>query len=132
MLPFFFVFLTFWRSLRHGLRDPEFRALFAVLLGTLGLGTYFYHQVEGWDWLDALYFCVITLATIGYGDITPKTPTGKAFTILFVFLGIGLLAAFFSKLAASIVVSEEAERPRLWRRKKPNAKPGPDDPPPSG
>jgi hypothetical protein len=131
MVAFFLVFVTFWRSLRRGLIDPEFRALFATLLLTLGAGTLFYHQVEGWDWLDALYFCVITLATIGYGDITPKTPQGKAFTILFVFLGIGLLAAFFSKLAASIVTREEEEAPRLFRRKQASAKPDTDDTPPA-
>jgi hypothetical protein len=78
-----------------------------VLIGTLAVGTWFYHHVEGWDWLDALYFCVITLATIGYGDLAPRTSLGKAFTIVFVFVGIGLLAATFSQLASSLITSEQ-------------------------
>ena len=128
MVSFLFVFVAVWRSIRRGLIDPAFRALFATLIVTLAVGTYFYHVVEGWDWLDALYFCVITLATVGYGDFAPKTPQGKAFTILFVFLGIGLLAAFFSRLAASIVAVEEERGGRLIRRKRPADNPESDEP----
>jgi voltage-gated potassium channel len=39
----------------------------SILVG----GTVFYHYVEHFSWLDALYFCVVTLAGVGYGDITP-------------------------------------------------------------
>ena len=129
MIVFFFVFVTFWRAIRRGTRDPEFRALFVVLVFTLALGTTFYHFVEGWDWLDALYFCVITLATIGYGDLTPTTPAAKAFTIFFVFVGIGLLATFFTKLASTIVITEQQEGSWLRRRSHRDATSSPDDPP---
>jgi hypothetical protein len=50
--------------------------------------------VEGWNLLDSLYFCVITLTTIGYGDFSPKTDPGKLFTIMYAFTGIGLLATY--------------------------------------
>jgi hypothetical protein len=128
MLAFILVFVTFFRSLRRGLIDPQFRALFASMIAMLGIGTVFYRNVEGWDWLDALYFCVITLATIGYGDLTPKTPIGKAFTIVFVLIGIGMLAAFFSKLATVVLAAEDGER-GILRHRKPNVQSKPDDPP---
>lgn len=41
--------------------------------------------------LDALYFVVTTLATVGFGDITPTAPATRAFTILQILLGVGLL-----------------------------------------
>jgi hypothetical protein len=87
------------RSLRWVAREPESRRTLAAAAGTLVAGTVFYHLVEGWAWLDAAYFCVVTLATIGYGDLAPKTGAGKAFTVVFVLIGIGILADFFRALA---------------------------------
>ena len=58
-------------------------------------GTFFFHAVEKWSWLDAYYFCVVTLTTVGYGDIVPKTPLGKFATTIYIILGVGIIAAFF-------------------------------------
>ena len=74
-----------------------------LVLVQLAGGTVFYATVEGWRWLDALYFCVTTLATVGLGDLTPVTDAGKAFTIVYVLTGVGLLAAFVSMLAKPAV-----------------------------
>ena len=64
----------------------------------LATGTIFYHIVEHLSWLDAIYFSVVTLATVGYGDIVPKTPIGKIFTIFYILTGIGTLAVFANTL----------------------------------
>lgn len=53
-------------------------------------GTYIYHSVEGWGYLDSVYFLVITATTIGYGDVTPQTGLGKIITIFYAFIGIGI------------------------------------------
>ncbi|MEI7770285.1 MAG: potassium channel family protein [Chloroflexales bacterium] len=103
-------------ALRRAWRDTEFRALTTLVLLTLALGTLFYHAVEGWGWLDSLYFCVITLATIGYGDFSPQTGAGKLFTIIYVFLGIGLLVAFFTQLAAALLEAQRELRARRTLR----------------
>lgn len=62
------------------------------------IGTLVYHYLEGWAWLDAVYFCVVTLATVGYGDFTPNTPLAKIFTILYIINGIGILLFFIDKV----------------------------------
>lgn len=53
-----------------------------------------YMRIEGWDFFDSLYMTVITLATIGYGEIHPLTTLGRAHTIFIIFIGVG----FFSSM----------------------------------
>lgn len=79
--------------------DPEFRPVFYVVVTLLTTGTIVYSLAERWSPLDSLYFCVVTLATIGYGDLHPTTDFTKAFTIVYVFLGVGTLGAFISAVS---------------------------------
>ena len=99
MPAFLILIFRFFRSLWNGLKDKDFRALFLWVLAILALGTWFYAKVEGWTALDALYFSVITLATVGYGDFHPVTPAGKIFTIFYIFVGLGILSGFVILLA---------------------------------
>ena len=80
------------------LRDKESRLVIYWVLAVLVLGTLVYHWFEGWSYLDALYFCVISLATIGYGDLPPTTPEAKIFTIIYVINGIAILLALFDRV----------------------------------
>jgi hypothetical protein len=79
---------------RIGLDAYPHRFLFGSVIALLTIGAFFYHFVEGWNMLDSLYFCAITLATIGYGDFSPKTDLGKLFTIGYAFAGLSVFAAF--------------------------------------
>lgn len=69
-----------------------------ILVVVLLVGTVSYHYVEGWRYLDSLYFTVVTITTIGYGDFVPQTDLGKVLTIIFPFLGIGMAFYLFSLL----------------------------------
>jgi hypothetical protein len=80
------------------LRDRDSRPVLIWAGIVLLAGTLIYHWLEGWSLLDALYFCVITLATVGYGDLTPTTPFARAFTIVYVINGIVILLAFFDRI----------------------------------
>ncbi len=82
------------------LQDKESRPIFYWAGSILLIGTFVYHWLEGWSYLDSLYFCVITLATIGYGDLTPTTPEAKIFTIIYVINGIVILLALFDRIRA--------------------------------
>ena len=45
--------------------------------------------IEGWPFIDALYMTVITVATVGYGEIHRVSPAGRLFTMVLIFLGVG-------------------------------------------
>ena len=51
---------------------------------------------EGLTFPDAVYLAVATIATVGYGDLVPKTPAGRWFTCLFIIVGVGMAYYTFS------------------------------------
>lgn len=68
-----------------------FFAIPVLVAAVLLVGTIFYAHVEGWSYFDALYFSVMTLTTVGYGDFTPTSHLSKAFTMVYVFIGVGIV-----------------------------------------
>lgn len=104
----FSLFLTLRRlvqALREAWVEPEFRNMLILLLMLIASGTAFYAVAEGWSIVDSLYFSVITLATVGYGDLAPVTTAGKLFTIIYILVGIGLFVAVARDLATGLATS---------------------------
>ncbi len=66
--------------------------LLLTLVAIIGAGTVFFRYVEGWSWLDAYFFTVVTLSTVGYGQLVPATAAGKIGTTLFILVGLGIFA----------------------------------------
>ena len=86
--------MVFFRAILSFLRDQQYRDLLITSLVILFMGTIAYHHLEGWDYVDSLYFSVITLTTVGYGDFSPQTMGGKLFTIFYIFIGLGMILSF--------------------------------------
>jgi len=87
------------KSIKKSFQDSEFRLLSILVSVCLLIGTAFYRLVEGWSWLDSLYFSVVTLTTVGYGDLNPTTPISKIFTIVYILIGLGLFFVFVNTLS---------------------------------
>jgi hypothetical protein len=88
-------FFRYWfRAVREGFRDPAARPLFLSVAALLATGTVVYAIFERWSLLDSLYFSVMTLTTVGYGDFAPHTVAGKVFTMVYVLAGIAVILAF--------------------------------------
>jgi voltage-gated potassium channel len=85
-------------AMRAMFRDPEGKALLVAAISMIVLGTLVYVWLEGWSPIDALYFSVVTLATVGFGDLHPTTDAAKLFTVLYILSGLGILGAFISEL----------------------------------
>ncbi len=88
--------MIIFKTLISFLKDREYRGLLIASGLIVIVGTVFYHFVEGWNWLDSLYFSTITLTTIGYGDFAPQTDAGKIFTIIYIAIGVGLILTFIN------------------------------------
>src|SRR3989442_4187278 len=91
-------------SARTSLRTP-FRIRYALMAlgGALLFGTVGFHLVEGWSLADSLYVTVQTLTTVGYGDLPPRSGTGRLFAVLVMLIGAGGVALAVSTIVQSVV-----------------------------
>src|SRR5689334_17493419 len=71
-----------------------------VILGVVG-----YVVIEGWSVFDALYMTVITLATIGYGEVGHLSHVGRLFTIVLIITGL-LVGAYTAGAFTELVIAE--------------------------
>jgi voltage-gated potassium channel len=98
-------------------RDRDSRGPLLLVISLLIVGTVFYMLVEGWTAVDSVYFCAMSLATVGYGDLVPHTDVGKIFTTVYVLAGIGILVSFFTTLTAkTLAIQREVRQARLAER----------------
>ena len=96
-------------------RRTKIIRLVALLSFIVAVGTIGYHLLLGWDWLDALYMTVITLTTVGYGEVRQMGDDGHLFTILLIITGFGVVAYTATTLATMVV--ETQFQSMLWRRR---------------
>jgi voltage-gated potassium channel len=94
-------------------RSP-IRIYLAILAIILVIGVIGFMILEGLTPLDSVYYVIVTVATVGYGDITAKTPAGKALAIFIIIAGFGSFVAVFANVVEKLV---ERSKARERRRK---------------
>lgn len=103
---------VFFKSIITFLKDEDYRSLLVTSIVILGFGTLAYHYIEGWSWINSLYFSVITLTTIGYGDFSPQTDLGKLFTMFYILLGLGMILSFIQTVWSHYDKERKSEKDR--------------------
>jgi len=101
--------LTAWRRFdRSSIAASTLFALTAVMMlltyatfGSYYLGGEFKPQIA--DMTTALYFAIVTMSTVGYGDITPQTPESKLFTVSVIVFGVAVFATSLTAVIAPMV-----------------------------
>ncbi len=88
------------------LLDRHARPIFIYVAFFILFTAALYHWLEGWSWLDSIYFVVVTFTTIGYGDLAPTMPITKIITIFVGLNGVAILLMLF----------DEMRRVRAWDR----------------
>ena len=74
--------------------DSRFRPfMVALALASIltAVGAEGYHLIEGWAWMDSVYMVVITLSTVGFGEVHEMSPAGRLWTILILISGVSLV-----------------------------------------
>ncbi|WP_319420868.1 ion transporter [Pleurocapsa sp. FMAR1] len=85
-----------------------FLTLFTIIFVYAGLIYQVEYQINSdrlKNFFDALYFVVVTMTTVGYGDVTPLSQPGRVMTLLMIFTGVLLIPWQLSELIRQIVKS---------------------------
>jgi voltage-gated potassium channel Kch len=109
MIPLALAFRGLARAVAGVWRDPETKALPFVAAALVVTGTIFYWRFEDWTIIQSLYFSIVTLTTVGYGDFAPTTAGTQIFTIFYILTGIGVFVALLASVAEKYI-EQKGER----------------------
>jgi len=84
-------------------RDYRVRGLLAFSLMLITMATLVFWVLEDWSLIDAAFFTVATISTVGYGNVVPLTTAGKIFCMVYIFLGLGVFVAAASAVAEALI-----------------------------
>ncbi len=88
---------------------------FSMLVLVFGYGIFIYHYIEGWNLLDSFYQVVITLSTVGFGEIHHLSDKGRFHTSLLIMFGVGTYAYLLGSFTEAFI---EGRIQVFWGKKK--------------
>lgn len=95
-----------------------FGAAAAAAAGVVVSGTVGFMLIESWDLVDAFYMTIITVSTVGYGEVQPLSPAGRLFAVFLIGGGVATLGYSFGALAQWITLAPMQRQERRIRRMK--------------
>lgn len=104
------MFRELYKTFKAMWTEPAGRGLILGFLAIVGTGTVFYHFVEEWSWVNSLYFTVVMLTTIGFGDFHPTTEFSRIFTIVFILIGVSFILGFLNFIMSRTVQRRAEEK----------------------
>ncbi|MBC8496049.1 MAG: two pore domain potassium channel family protein [Anaerolineales bacterium] len=88
-------------SLRIRLQYSLVIALLLFFASVIG-----YRALENFSWPEAIYMTIITLSTVGFGEVRPLSPQGQIFTAMVIVMGVIIIAIFFGTLTEYVIAGE--------------------------
>ncbi|MDP2631615.1 MAG: potassium channel family protein [Candidatus Uhrbacteria bacterium] len=86
------------RAIKH----PGFSALISIAIVFILFGAIIFMFLEGWGFVDALYFTVSTMTTVGFGDLVPTTPASKLVATFYMLLTVPFLLISLELITESV------------------------------
>ena len=74
-----------------------------ILLTIFIVGTFGFHFIEKWGFVDSFYATITTLSTVGYGDFVPRTAEGKFFAVFIIIFGVGTMLYSFGLISETVI-----------------------------
>ncbi len=96
----------------------RFYAPLLIMLSVWLLGTIGYVLIDNYSWFDAFYMTIITVATVGYGEVAPLSQSGKLFTAFLIITSFGTFAYAVSSITKFVIDGEFNE---FFKNRKLNA-----------
>ena len=89
----------------------------------IAMGTALFHHLENWSWVQAFYFSVATITTVGYGDLYPTTNLSRIFVSLYIISGVSIAITSLTLIGSSFLAQREEEflkgsQLRFFKKKK--------------
>ena len=77
--------------------DHAYRVLSAAAVVIVASATIVYRLLEDWSWVDSLYFSVVAVTTVGFGDLTPSSDASKLFTVAYILTGVSIFGLYLNQ-----------------------------------
>lgn len=84
----------------------------------LGLGTLIFHYLEKWTWIQSFYFSVISVTTVGFGDLTPTSDLSRLVVSFYILFGVSIVLAALSVIGGHYLATREETYKTLINNKK--------------
>lgn len=85
----------------------QMAVLWCLLVVFMFGGAFVYSAMEPWSYRESLYFCFVTLSTVGFGDYLPSSPQSKVFSIFYMLFGLGVCMLIIAVLTGLVAESHD-------------------------
>lgn len=102
--------LSWYRKVKE---KPNLFVAVTSLIGWIALGTIVFRKLEGWTLIQSFYFSVVTITTVGFGDLTPSTEVSRLCTAIYILVGVSIGLVTLSSIGSEFI----QEREKKWIEK---------------
>ncbi|ROU03326.1 potassium channel family protein [Histidinibacterium lentulum] len=100
---------SLFRGLADAFSSAKVRSLLAFTFALIALATVVFWLLEDWSLLQAAFFAVATISTVGYGDVVPETVAGRIFCMVYILVGLGVFVAAATAVAEALIARREQD-----------------------
>ncbi len=98
------------KFLKNAKTQARVGAAISAVFWLILFGTISYHSLEDWSWIQSFYFTVVTLTTVGYGDLTPTTDDTRLFTAVFILIGVTVVVSSAAYVGQGLIERQGKKR----------------------